>query len=100
MELFVYIQNLLAIFIASFAISFAESFVLFKSAIAADCAIGLPDPILITPSSGSITSPFAYQLEVTMEGEDFESISDQLYGKFNFSQSKFTTYNLIRSKIV
>jgi L,D-transpeptidase catalytic domain len=54
------------------------------SKIAAVLILGLVLQSFQAPTT--LSSPFAYQLEVTMEGEDFETISDQLYNKFDFSQ--------------
>src|ERR1035441_8457712 len=54
---FVKMQISLAIFMASIAMSFAESLVCLASARAAASAYGPPEPMAQIPSSGSITSP-------------------------------------------
>jgi len=37
-------------------------------------------------SDSSVSTPFMYELEVKMDGEDFETIADQLYNKFTFDE--------------
>ena len=43
------------------------------------------------------SSPFTYELEVTMNGEDFETISKELYGKFDFGTEVLNEEVFIRA---